>query len=115
MNSPRIRHLVQPPMSVVDRNLSITNEVRTIMTTTALPTQSARRSAIQQGGAFPQRSAFPQQGLELLVSRLAVSMLRWSQHRSARRRVTHEEMMLLRQIQKDSATAIDLARLNHLG
>jgi hypothetical protein len=41
-------------------------------------------------------------------------MLRWSQHRSARRRVTHEEMMLLRQIQKDSATAIDLARLNHL-
>lgn len=98
MNSPRIRHFVQPSMSVADRNLSITNEVRTIMTTTALATQTG-----QQGG------------LELLVSRLAVSMLRWSQVRTARRRVTHDEMMLLRQIQKDSATATDLARLSKLG
>ena len=102
MNSPRIRHLVQPPMSVVDRNLSITNEVRTIMTTTALPLHTTRRSTSQQ------------RGLELLVSRVAVGMLRWSQQRTARQRVTHEEMMLLRQIQKDSASAIDLARLSHL-
>jgi hypothetical protein len=97
MNSPRIRHLVQPSMSVVDRNLSITNEVRSIMTTSALPTHSAAQG-----------------GLELLVSRLAVGMLRWSQQRTARRQPTHEEMTLLRQIQKDSASAIDLARLNHL-
>jgi hypothetical protein len=98
MNSPRIRHFVQPSMSVADRNLSITNEVRTIMTTTALPLQTTR-----------------QRGLELLVSRAAVSMLRWSQQRTARQRVTHDEMMLLRQIQKDSATATDLARLSKLG
>ncbi len=102
MNSPRIRHLVQPSMSVVDRNLSITNEVRTIMTTTALPSRTTRRSTSQQ------------RGLELLVSRVAVGMLRWSQQRTARQRVTHEEMMLLRQIQRESATATDLARLNHL-
>lgn len=102
MNSPRIRHLVQPSMSVADRNLSITNEVRTIMTTTALPTQTTHRNVFQQ------------QGLELLVSRLAVNMLRWSQLRTARWRVTHEEMVLLRQIQKDSASAIDLARLTRL-
>lgn len=98
MNSPRIRHLVQPSMSVADRNLSLTNEVRTIMTTTALPLATTQ-----------------QHGVELLISRLAVGMLRWSQQRSARRRPTHDEMMLLRQIQKDSATAIDLARLTRLG
>jgi hypothetical protein len=98
MNSPRIRYLVQPSMSEADRNLSITKEVRTIMTTAALPTQAA-----------------PQGGLELLVSRLAVSMLRWSQTRTARRRPTHDEMLLLRRIQKDSANATDLARLNRLG
>ena len=102
MNSPRIRQLVQPEMSVADRNLSITNEVRTIMTTTVFPTSTARRSAQQQG-------------FELLVSRVAVGMLRWSQHRTARRRVTHDEMMLLRQVQKDSANAIDLSRLSRLG
>ncbi len=102
MNSPRIRHLMQPPMSVVGRNLSITNEVRTIMTTTALPLHSTRRSALQQ------------RGLELLVSRVAVGMLRWSQHRTARQRVTHEEMMLLRRIERETATATDLARLSHL-
>ena len=98
MNSPRIRHLVQPSMSVADRNLSITNEVRTIMTTTALPLQTTR-----------------QRGLELLVSRVAVGMLRWSQQRTARQRVTHEEMMMLRRIEQDSASATDLARLSHLG
>lgn len=98
MNSPRIRHLVQPPMSVVDRNLGITNEVRTIMTTAALPVRAPRR-----------------RGIELLVSRLAVSMLRWSSRRSARRSVTHEQMMLLRRIQKESASAIDMARLGRLG
>jgi len=102
MNSPRIRQLVQPEMSVADRNLSITNEVRTIMTTTALPASTARRTAQQQG-------------VELLVSRVAMRMLRWSQHRAARRRMTHEEMMLLRQVQKDSANAVDLSRLNRLG
>ena len=95
MNSPRIRHLVQPSMSVADRNLSITNEVRTIMTTTALPLQTTR-----------------QRGLELLVSRVAVGMLRWSQQRTARQRVTHEEMMMLRRIERDTATATDLARLS---
>ena len=98
MNSPRIRHLVQPSMSVADRNLSITNEVRTIMTTTALPVHTTR-----------------QRGFELLVSRVAVGMLRWSQQRTARQRLTHEEMMMLRRIEKDSASAIDLARLSHLG
>lgn len=102
MNSPRIRHLVQSSMSGVERNLSVTNEVRSIMTTTALPTQSA-----------------PQGGFELLVSRLAVGMLRWSQQRTARRAArrqpTHDEMTLLRQIQRDSANAVDLARLNRLG
>ncbi|MEP6843147.1 MAG: hypothetical protein ABJA11_06475 [Pseudolysinimonas sp.] len=67
------------------------------MTTTTVPTQIA-----------------PQEGLELLISRLAVSMLRWSQVRTARRHMTHDEMMLLRQTQKDSATAIDLARLSRL-
>ena len=98
MNSPRIRHLVQPSMSAADRNLSVTNEVRTIMTTAALPTATA-----------------PQGGIELLVSRLAVGMLRWSQHRavqrSARRSPTHDEMVLLRRLQHDSAQATDLARL----
>ena len=98
MNSPRIRHLVQPSMSVADRNLSITNEVRTIMTTTALPLPATR-----------------QRGLELLVSRVAVGMLRWSQQRTARRRVTHEQMMMLRRIERDTATATDLARLTRLG
>jgi len=98
MKSPRIRHLVQPTMSVADRNLSITNEVRTIMTTTAFPVRASRSSTLQ--------------GFELLVSRIAVSMLRWSEQRSARRRPTHDEMMLLRQNQKDSARASNLARLS---
>ena len=97
MRSPRIRHLVQPSMSVADRNLSVTNEVRTIMTTTALPLQTTH-----------------QRGLELLVSRAAVGMLRWAHQRTARRHLTHDEMMLLRQTQKDSATATDLARLDRL-
>lgn len=98
MNSPRIRHLVQPSVSVAERNLTITNEVRTIMTTAALPTAAA-----------------PQGGLELLVSRLAVAMLRWSQQRadqrSAHRQPTHDEMALRRRLQKESARAVDLARL----
>ena len=98
MKSPRIRHLVQPQMSVVDRNLSITNEVRTIMTTTALPLDTTQ-----------------QHGVERLISRLAVGMLRWSQHRAARRQLTHEEMALLRQVHSDSANALDLARLTRLG
>jgi hypothetical protein len=85
-------------MSVADRSLGITNEVRTIMTTTAVPPATTQ-----------------QRGVELLVSRLAVGMLRWSQQRSARRQPTHDEMMLLRQIQKDAATAIDFARITRLG
>jgi hypothetical protein len=90
-------------MSVADRNLRITNEVRTIMTTTALPMQTAQ-----------------QRGLELLVSKVAVGMLRWSQQRTARQRaarqrVTHEEMTMLRRIEREKATAIDLARLSRLG
>ena len=97
MKSPRIRHLVQPSMSVVDRNLSITNEVRTIMTTTALPLQTTQ-----------------QRGFELLISRLAVSMLRWSQKRTARRQPTHEDMAMVRQVQRESANALDLARLYRL-
>jgi hypothetical protein len=95
MNSPRIRFLVQPSMSEGDRNLSITNEVRTIMTTAALPTQTTRQG-----------------GLELLVSRLAVSMLRWSQHRAAARTRSHDQMALLRRSQRDSAKAADLSRLS---
>jgi hypothetical protein len=98
VNSPRIRHFVQPPMSVVDRNLAVTNEVRTIMTTTALPLHSTR-----------------QRGLELLVSRLAVTMLRWSQQRTQRLQVTHEHMMLLRELEVSRAAASDLARLSKLG
>jgi len=99
MNSPRIRHLVQPSMSVAERNLTVTNEVRTIMTTAALPPAAA-----------------PQGGLELLVSRLAVAMLRWSQQRavqrSARREPTHDEMALRRRLQRESAKAVDLSRLS---
>lgn len=102
MNSPRIRHFVQPPMSVVDRNFAITNEVRTIMTTTALPLHTTR-----------------QRGLELLISRLAVAMLRWSQRRTeqrvARRVMTHEQMMLLRELDVARTSATDLARLSKLG
>jgi len=98
MKSPRIRHFVQPPMSVVYRNLSITNEVRSIMTTSALPLNTTQ-----------------QHGVELLISRLAVGMLRWSQQRTARLSPTHDEMSLLRQIQADTSSALDLARLNRLG
>jgi len=98
MNSPRIRHFVQPTLSVVDRNVSVTNEVRTIMTATALPLHTTR-----------------QRGLERLVSRLAVSMLRWSQHRTQRLQLTHEQMMLLRELETSRAAATDLARLSRLG
>lgn len=94
MNSPRIRHFVQPGMSVADRNLSVTNEVRTIMTTTALPLHITR-----------------QRGLEVLVSRLAVSMLRWSQRRAARRQMSHERMVLLRENAVRTARAVDFSRL----
>ncbi|MEO6532490.1 MAG: hypothetical protein ABIO06_02835 [Pseudolysinimonas sp.] len=76
------------------------------MTTTAFPAHASRtsRSAASRGSTL--------QGFELLVSRIAVGMLRWSQQRSARRRPTHDEMMLLRQNQKDSARASNLARLS---
>lgn len=102
MNSPRIRHLVQPTMSVADRNVRVTNEVRTIMTTTALPLHTPRRFARQSG-------------VELLVSRIAVGMLRWSQHRTERLQVTHEQMLLRRQVERETASAADFGRLSRLG
>ena len=82
MNSPRIRHLVHPGMSVDARNLSHTNGVKTIMTTTTLPLHNACRD-----------------GIERVVSRLAVSMLHWANRRAQRRavrsRMTHDRMTLL--------------------
>jgi len=98
MNSPRIRYLMQPPMSVVDRTLMLTEEVRKTMTTSTFPARAPR-----------------QRGVELLVSRVAVGMLHWSRQRTARQMMTHEEMTLLRRVEQDRATAMDLARLNHLG
>jgi len=98
MNNPRLRYLVQPSMSVVDRNLKLTEEVRKTMTTSTFPARATR-----------------QRGLELLVSRVAVGMLHWSQQRTARQLMTHEEMMLLLRVERERATAVDLARLNHLG
>jgi len=98
MNSPRIRYLMQPPMSVVDRTLMMTEEVRKTMTTSTFPARATR-----------------QRGLELLVSRVAVGMLHWSRQRTARQMMTHEEMMLLLRVERERATAVDLARLNHLG
>jgi len=98
MNSPRIRYLMQPTMSVAGRSLMMTEEVKKTMTTSTFPARATR-----------------QRGLELLVSRVAVGMLRWSQQRTARQAMTHEEMKLLRRVEHDRATAIYLARLNHLG
>lgn len=98
MNSPRIRYLMQPPMSVADRNLIMTKEVRKTITTSTFPARATR-----------------QRGFELLVSRVAVGMLHWSQQRTARQAMTHEEMMLLRSVEHERSTAIDLSRLNHLG
>lgn len=98
MNSPRIRHFTQPPMSVVDRSVSSGNEGMMTMTTTALRVESGRQA-----------------GLELVVSRLAIVMLRWSRRRSERREITHEQMQLRRRVEFDRAQAIDFARLNRLG
>jgi hypothetical protein len=98
MNTPRLRYLVQPTMSVADRNLMMTKEVRKTMTTSTFPARATR-----------------QRGLELLVSRVAVGMLHWSQQRTARQTMTHEEMTLLLRVERERATAIDMARLNHLG
>jgi hypothetical protein len=90
MNSTRIRYLAEPAMSDVDRNLTITNEVRTIMTTAALPTHDAR-----------------QHGLELLVSRVAVAMLHWSSRRARAARLSHERMDLLRSTERAIARVVD--------
>ncbi len=79
MNHARIRYFVQPPMSVVDRNLSTTSEgmmmttsTAMMVTSTALPLRTSRGTSHQ--GA-----------VQYLVSRLAVSMLRWSEASSDRR------------------------------
>ncbi len=98
MNNPRIRHLVQPPMSVVDRNFSTTNEVRMMMTSTALPIRSA--SGDTRPGA-----------IELLVSRVAVSMLRWSESSSQRRFAALERSVLACRIDHDASAAADYSRL----
>ncbi|MFC5501944.1 hypothetical protein ACFPJ4_06780 [Lysinimonas soli] len=94
MRSPRIRHLVEPSMSVAGRNLTITNEVRTIMTTTALSACAPR-----------------QRGLERLVSRLAVSMLHWSSRRTRALQLSHARMVLLRDNERAIARSADSARL----
>ena len=98
MNNPRIRHLVQPPMSVVDRNFGTTNEVRIMMTSTALPIDSAYGEA-RQGG------------LELLISRLAVSMLRWSERSSVRRLTSLERAVQAHSVTVAPSAASDYARL----
>jgi hypothetical protein len=98
MNKPRIRHLVQPPMSVVDRNFGSTNEVRTMMTSTALPMTSAR-GVSRQGG------------LELLISRLAVSMLRWSKRSSERRFTSLQRSVLVREGARSTSAAAEYSQL----
>ncbi|HEY4224979.1 MAG TPA: hypothetical protein VGM70_04125 [Pseudolysinimonas sp.] len=98
MNNPRIRHLVQPPMSVVDRNFSTTNEVRMTMTSTALPLHSA------SGDTRPG-------GLELLVSRLAVGMLRWSESSSQRRFAALQRAAFPCRVEHDASAASDYSRL----
>jgi hypothetical protein len=97
MNNPRIRHLMQPPVSVVDRNFSTTNEVRIMMTSTALPLGSAYGDTRQ--GA-----------LEVLVSRLAVGMLRWSERSAERRFAALERSVRACQMQHDGAAA-DYSRM----
>ena len=94
MKSPRIRHLVDPSMSVADRNLAITNEVRTIMTGTALSLRRPR-----------------QRGLERLVSRLALGMLHWSSRRTRASRVSHARMVLLRENEHTISRTSDSTRL----
>ncbi len=84
-------------MSVADRNFSTKNEVRAMMTSTAFPIQSSRGSAGQRG-------------LELLISHLAVSMLRWSERSAERRLTAHERLVLMRETHHDSA-ATDFARM----
>ena len=98
MNKPRIRHLVQPPMSVVDRNFGNTNEVRMMMTSTALPIHSAYGDT-RQGG------------LEVLISRLAMSMLRWSQKSSQRRLAALELSVFACRIERDASPSADYSRL----
>lgn len=97
MNNPRIRHLVQPPVSVVDRNFGNTNEVRIMMTSTALPIPPAH------AGTGPG-------AIESLVSRLAVSMLRWSVKSAERRLAALERSVLVRAAEQDSS-ATDYARM----
>jgi hypothetical protein len=97
MNNPRIRHLMQPPVSVVDRNFSTTDEVRIMMTSTALPIRSAY-GVTERGG------------LDLLVSRLAISMLRWSVQSAERRFAGLERSALMRGAAHDSS-ATDYSRM----
>lgn len=69
-----------------------------MMTSTALPLQSAR------GG-------YRQGALEVLVSRLAVSMLRWSQRSSERRLLALERSVETCAVQPDAGAAADYSRL----
>ncbi len=98
MINPRIRHLMQPPLSVVDRNFGATNEVRMMMTSTALPLQSV------SGDTRPG-------GLEVLVWRLAVGMLRWSESSSHRRFAALERSVLACRVERDASAAADYSRL----
>jgi hypothetical protein len=91
VNQARIRYFVQPPMSVVDRNFTSTNEVRMTMTSTAVPLQS---SSI----------GYRQGAVELVVARLAVSMLRWSAASSARRAASLERACIPRREPQSAAS-----------
>ncbi len=69
-----------------------------MMTSTALPIRSA------SGG--------PRQGgLELLISRLAVSMLRWSEQSSQRRLASLERSVLACRVEHDASAAAEYSRL----
>ena len=98
MNNPRIRHLMQPQMSVVDRNFSTTNEVRMMMTSTALPMTSALGVSRQAG-------------LELLISRLAVSVLRWSERSSERQFTALQRSVLVREGAPSTSAAAEYSQL----
>jgi hypothetical protein len=98
VNQARIRYFVQPPMSVVDRNFSSTNEVRMIMTSTAVP--------------FPTTAAgYRPSAVELLVERLAVGMLRWSEASSHRRLASLERSVLTCRSSRIPSAATDAAQM----
>ena len=81
-------------MSVVDRNFGVTDEVRMMMTGTAFALEIRQQS-----------------GFELLVSRLAVSMLRWSAQRSQRRLTALERSVPRRDAGHHASSAADASVL----